>query len=104
MSIETEATHGGIWKGAGRKKKVHSQLSGGKRAPLEYMLAIMNDPAADPLRRDKMAVAAAGYLHAKAGEGGKREAAQAAAQTASTGKFKPGTPPRLATVTQLPGK
>jgi hypothetical protein len=31
--------------------------------PLEYMLAVMNDPAADELRRDRMAIAAAPYCH-----------------------------------------
>ena len=31
--------------------------------PLEYMLAVMNDPAADEARRDRMAMAAAPYCH-----------------------------------------
>jgi hypothetical protein len=33
--------------------------------PLEFMLRIMNDPAEDPTRRDRMAQAAAPYVHAK---------------------------------------
>ena len=33
--------------------------------PLDYMLAVMRDPAADDKRRDAMAMAAAPYLHAK---------------------------------------
>ncbi|HEY1803741.1 MAG TPA: hypothetical protein VGG45_04620 [Terracidiphilus sp.] len=31
--------------------------------PLDYMLSVMRDPAADDKRRDAMAVAAAPYLH-----------------------------------------
>jgi hypothetical protein len=33
--------------------------------PLDYMLAVMRDPAADHRRRDAMAMAAAPYLHPK---------------------------------------
>jgi hypothetical protein len=33
--------------------------------PLDYMLEVMRDPKADRHRRDDMAKAAAGYLHAK---------------------------------------
>lgn len=34
--------------------------------PLEYMLHVMRDPQADAARRDRMAQAAAPYLHPKA--------------------------------------
>jgi hypothetical protein len=55
--------------------------------PLEYMLAIMNDETLDPLRRDRMAVAAAPYVHTKraATEVTKKEVRQAEAETAGTG-------------------
>jgi phage terminase small subunit len=33
--------------------------------PAEYMMAVMNDPNADWDRRDRMAIAAAPYLHAR---------------------------------------
>jgi hypothetical protein len=33
--------------------------------PLDHMLAVMRDPAADQKRRDAMAMAAAPYLHPK---------------------------------------
>jgi hypothetical protein len=33
--------------------------------PIEYMLSVMRDPAADHRRRDAMAMAAAPYLHAR---------------------------------------
>lgn len=37
-----------------------------KRTPLDYMLSVMNDAEADPVRRDRMAQAAAPYVHPKA--------------------------------------
>ncbi len=63
--------------------------------PLDYMLAVMGNPHADPGRRDRMAVAAAPYLHGKLGEGGKKDRAQDAAKAAGGGKFRTSTPPRL---------
>ena len=36
--------------------------------PLEYLLAVMNDCTADEYRRDRMAIAAAPYVHARAGD------------------------------------
>ena len=38
------------------------------RMPLEYLLAVMNDCTADEYRRDRMAIAAAPYVHARAGD------------------------------------
>lgn len=63
--------------------------------PLAYMLQVMNDPEADPGRRDRMAVAAAPYMHPKVGEGGKKEQRSAAAKTAGAGRFAPAAPPKL---------
>lgn len=37
-----------------------------KLSPLEYMLAVMNDESAEDARRDRMAQAAAPYVHARA--------------------------------------
>lgn len=34
-----------------------------KQSPLAYMLAVMNDPAAELYRRDRMAIAAAPFVH-----------------------------------------
>lgn len=53
-------------KGPRRSHKfaVGACIPGGKE-PLEYMLAVMNDEKADLFRRDKMAVAAAPYRHAR---------------------------------------
>ena len=59
--------------------------------PLEYMLNVMNDCEVDIGRRDRMAVAAAPYIHAKAVEyesEGKKAARQAAAaESSSSGIF-----------------
>jgi hypothetical protein len=51
------------------------------------MLAVMNDASTDNVRRDRMAIAAAPYVHAKPSDApvGKKEAAAAAAQTAGEG-------------------
>jgi hypothetical protein len=38
-------------------------------SPLEYMLGVMRDPAADDKRRDDMAKAAAPYAHSRLGVG-----------------------------------
>lgn len=70
--------------------------------PLDYMLSVMNDPNADAARRDRMAIAAAPFMHPRkepVGQG-KREAAQAKAEAAAAagGKFAPRAAPRLAAI------
>lgn len=42
-----------------------------------------------------MAIAAAPFIHGKAGEQGKKEERAEAAKRASTGKFAPAAPPRV---------
>jgi hypothetical protein len=58
-----------------------AQLNG--MLPLDYMLAVIRDPNATQLRRDKMAIAAAPYCHARKTEdlpkGQKAQRAEAAA-------------------------
>ena len=86
---------GGSRPGAGRPKRsmqprrdrMMTALASGRLSPLDYMLAVMNDPAADPARRDRMAVAAAPYLHVRAADAklGKKEEAAHAALTAEHG-------------------
>jgi len=49
-------------------------------SPLAYMLAVMNDEGAAPARRDRMAIAAAAYLHRRAVESGIKASRQAEAQ------------------------
>jgi len=75
-----------------------SDLEPVARTPLEYMLAVMNDQTADAARRDRMAIAAAPFVHGKVPEGGKKDALKEAAGEATKGKFAPAQPPKLAVV------
>jgi hypothetical protein len=103
-SIETlkmtkqKSKRGGARPGAGRRKGAldkrfmqqpeQAATYEGVQAPLDYMLAVMRDPRADFRRRDEMARAAAPFVHAKItsdAKPGKKEAAEAAAQTAGQG-------------------
>lgn len=69
--------------------------------PLEYMLKVMNDPTAPDERRDKMAVAAAPFVHRRTGEkGGKKGDRAEAAKRAAAGKFAPGVAPYVSTRVQ----
>lgn len=60
-------------KTGGRQKGARNRATEEARAaaaaagilPLDYMLGIMRDPAADHRRRDAMATAAAPYLHSR---------------------------------------
>jgi hypothetical protein len=62
--------------------------------PLDYMLRVMNSPDEPKERRDRMAVAAAPFCHARKGEGtGKKDEKNEAARRAGTGKFAAGRPP-----------
>lgn len=55
-------------------------------SPLEHLLAIMNDPSADPARRDKAAVSAAPYCHARvADKGVKAQQAETAEKAGGVG-------------------
>jgi hypothetical protein len=55
--------------------------------PLDYMLAVMNDPTADYTRRDRMAIAAASFCHPRMAETGigKKEVQRLAAARGGTG-------------------
>lgn len=68
---------------------------GGKdwKTPLEYMMSVLNDSSIDESRRDRIAIAAAPFVHARAGEGGKKDERLSAAKKAATGKFAPVAPP-----------
>lgn len=62
--------------------------------PLDYMLSVMRDPNVDAHRRDRMAIAAAPFVHRKQGEGGKKDSAREAAEKAAGGnRFAPAAPP-----------
>ena len=66
-------------------------------SPLDYMLAVMNNPEADQNRRDRMAVAAAPFVHPRVADNrfGKRDEESAAADRAAVGKFAPPEAPKL---------
>lgn len=66
--------------------------------PLEYALTVMNDPREPKDRRDRLAVAAMPYVHAKKGESGKREKAESNANKVSQGKFSRASAPKLSVV------
>ena len=103
---------GGYRPGAGRPRKeagkapvIKNENDAGKPrkslgglSPLEYMLGVMNDPEQDGQRRDKMAIAAAPYVHGKAADTapGKKEQKQEAAEKVAAGKFAPRGGPKLA--------
>lgn len=69
-----------------------------KQTPLEYAHTIMNDPSADEIRRDRMAIALLPFFHKKLGEGGRKEKQQDDAEKVSVGKFSSSAPPKLTAV------
>ncbi len=78
---------------------IAAEAAAANLTPLEYMLKVMNDTEADKGRRDRMAVAAAPFVHARKGEGaGKKDEKADRAKAAGSGKFKPSEPPKLAVV------
>ena len=103
---------GGARPGAGRPRKEAGSVpavkneaaarrprkSLGGLSPLEYMLGVMNDDEVDATRRDRIAMAAAPYVHARASDvvPGKKEQKQEAAEKVAAGKFAPRSGPRLA--------
>ncbi len=92
----TKGRSGGARPGAGRKpipKPAALLPAEPDQSPLDFLLAVQNNPAAAPHLRVRAAVAAAQYTHVKRADGGKKDDAQAAAKKAVKGRFKPGTPP-----------
>ena len=64
--------------------------------PLDYMLKVMRDQKADRSRRDRMAIAAAPFVHSRAGEvSGKKVRKDEAAKDAAGGKFGPRPAPKI---------
>lgn len=64
---------GGRRPGAGRPRKgsrpqgdIISAPYDPDMTPLQYMLSVLQNPQTDPARRDRMAAAAAPYVHARA--------------------------------------
>jgi hypothetical protein len=65
--------------------------------PLAYMLRVMNDPSAEPERRDRMAIAAAPFMHPRATDvaKGTKELQAERGRAAASGRFAPRPPPKL---------
>src|SRR3954471_20199646 len=92
---KSNAMRGGERPGAGRPKRsmqprrdrIMTAPAPGRMSPLDYMLSVMNDPGVDDAWRDRMAIPAAPYVHARAAEVklGKKEEAEQAARTAERG-------------------
>lgn len=61
--------------------------------PLEFLLAVQNNVAADPRLRVRAAITAVQYKHTKRGDGGKREEAAEKAEKAASGRFAAPKPP-----------
>lgn len=102
--------HGGYRPGAGRREgaKGAKAIASGEAVmkahasgmtPLEYMLAVMRDVNEDPARRDRMAVAAAPFVHSRAAESApsKKDDVQARAERIAHGggRFSLRSEPRL---------
>ena len=69
--------------------------AGPKKNPLEYMLSVMNDPTVSEERRDRLAIAAAPFVHPRAGAAGKKDERAERAKAVGTGKFAPPPAPKL---------
>lgn len=68
----------------------------GNLSPLDYMLAVMRNSEVDDARRDRMAVAAAPFVHARKDAGtGKKEEQERQAGVAAQGKFAAAPAPIL---------
>ena len=65
-----------------------------EETPLEYMLRVMNEDG-DDNRRDKLAIAAAPFVHVRAGDIGKKSEKREAAKKAGAGRFSAAAPPKL---------
>lgn len=88
---------------AGQKPKIPPDIAAEAAAenldPLAYMLKVMNDPASGPERRDRMAIAAAPFVHIRPAEkGGKKKEREEKAKGAASGRFAPASPPVLKAV------
>lgn len=68
---------------------------GNAKTPLEYLLSVMNDPTVSEERRDRLAIAAAPFVHARAGAEGKKDERAERAKRAGAGKFAPPPAPKL---------
>jgi phage terminase small subunit len=69
-----------------------------KKSPLAFLLDVMNNEDASANNRVRAAIEAAKYMHARKGEGGKKDERKEAAEKAGRGKYAPSGPPKLRVV------
>lgn len=101
----TPGKSGGKRAGAGRKPEQVQKLAIpvpvadtlAHKDPKVFLLALMNDLEADVKVRADAAKALMPFMHAKLGEGGKKDQQQDAAKKVAGGKFAAAAPPRLVT-------
>lgn len=94
---------GGARAGSGPKPKEAQKLSIpvpvidslAHKDPKFFLLALMNDMEADVKLRADAAKSLMPFMHAKLGEGGKKDEKADAAKKAGAGKFGASAPPRL---------
>jgi len=85
-SLETELC-------AGLSPDERTEMSSENLDPLTYMLRVMNDATAEKDRRDRMAIAAAPFVHSRKEGKGKKDDKEDRARAAGAGKFSPGQAP-----------
>lgn len=74
---------------------VQSAVVGEGPTPLEFLLAVMRDPAVDGKLRLEAAKTAAMYCHLKKGDGGVKDEKAEKAKKAGSGKFGAAPAPKL---------
>lgn len=91
---------GGARPGAGAKKKPVPVIEvAATEDPKVFLLSVMNDQDMDARLRIDAAKSLMPFMHVKLGEGGKKdEKNRAAKSAASSGRFAPSAPPKLAVV------
>ena len=89
MTDRPKRQHGGARAGAGRKPNEPLLLPAlpATSDPLIFLLALMNDGAADARTRLSAAVACLPFVHSRKGEAGAKSEAESAAKKASSGKY-----------------
>ena len=88
---------GGSRPGAGRPPKEPALIYLGAvyDDPEKFLRAVMNDTQTDVKLRVDAAKALMPFIHAKKGEGGKKDLQKDAAQIVAAGKFAAAAPPKL---------
>lgn len=90
---------GGARPNSGPKSKLSISRT---RDPVNFLLAVMNDPGASPQLRVRAAIAAAQYENTRKPAKRKKWRQLDAAQAAAAGRFAPSAPPKLAIVPATP--